>query len=193
MPEQSLNPYRPTVSTELREEHEMAEVRFRLTQHLLHYGESKYLLHCLSTRLFLGSMVMISLSTGLFILAMYYGQFSFVTSIVIALGTSAAVYEAMIHNTKVTIRENLKRYGMRDGAVCSLSLIDHNIELSTPSGTYKWHTQNVKIYNTHKGHLLCPEKLVFLIIPKANDSTRTAYKLLIKNLKSRRLEHSDAA
>jgi len=138
-------------------------------------------------------MVMIFLSTGLFILTIPDGLISFLTSIMIAMGASAAAYLALIHNAKMAIRENLKRYGLLDGAVCSLSLIDRRIELATPSGTFAWHTPNMKIYNTRKGHLLCPEKLVFLIIPKANDSTRTAYKLLIKNLKSRNSGHEDAA
>ncbi len=193
MSENYLNPYRPTVSTELQEGQELAEVRFRMTNHRLRYGESKYLLHWHGLRLFLGSMVMISASTVIFITALYYGKISFLTSIVITLAAATASYMALVHNAKIAIRENLKRYGMLDGAVCSVSLIDHKIELTTPSGTFVWPAQNMKIYKTRKGHLLCPENLVFLMIPKANESTRAAYKQLIRNVKARSLGKSNAA
>jgi len=184
MTQDPINTYQPVASVAHESEHTLSEIQFRLTRRILRAGESKYLTHSSSNRRIIDSLVIIALSTVIFIVALSYGKYPFITSLFMTLWGAALVYSALLRRSKIECRENLSRYGMVDGAVCTVFMSAGQVTLTTPVGTFHWLTNNLKIYRTPKGHVLLPRERVFLIIPKTNDSTRAEYKQLIKAIKS---------
>ena len=180
----SINPYQPSVAVSENNAGPVSEIQFRLTQRILRYGESKYLIHCYSIRLMLGSMLIIAVSTVIFIVTVYLGALSFFTSLVGTMIAATTVYLALVHHAKTEIRQNLKQYGMEDGAVCSVTLREGSVIINTPTGLYDWPAAKLRSYKTQKGQLLLPRESIFLIIPKVNESTRAEYKRLVKAIKS---------
>lgn len=179
-----INPYQPVSSVSDENEHDLPDIQFQLTRHILRAGESKYLTHSSSNRRLIDSLVIIGVSTTISIVALSYGQYTFYASMIITMVVAAFVYSALLHRSKMEARENLSRYGMVDGAVCTVSVSGGQVTFTTPTGKFHWPASSLKIYRTHKGHLLLPREQVFLIIPKANDSTYAEYKQLIKAIKS---------
>jgi len=184
MTQDPINPYQPVASLTDKNEHDLAEIQFQLTRRILRSGESKYLIHSSSNGRLISSLALISLSTLVFIAVQAYGIYTFITSMIVTLGGAAFVYSALLHRSKIEARQNLIRYGMVDGAACTVSMSAGQLTFTTPAGKFHWPASNLKIYRTPKGHLLLPHERVFLIIPKANDSTRAEYKQLIKAIKS---------
>lgn len=184
MTQDPINPYQPVASVTDENEHGLSEIQFELTRRILRSGESKYLTHSSSNRRLITSLVIIALSTMIFIVALSYGEYTFITSMMMTMGGAAFVYSALLRQSKIEARQNLSRYGMVDGAVCTVSMSAGQVTFTTPAGKFHWPAFSLKIYRTPKGHLLLPPERVFLIIPKANDSTRAEYKQLIKAIKS---------
>ena len=131
------------------------------------------------------SMLIIAISTVIFIFAMLSGAFSFITALIGTMVAASTTYLALVHRAKLEIRQNLKRHGMEDGAVCSATMSIDSVIINTPTGTYHWPTSKLRSYKTQKGQLLIPREPIFLIIPKVNESTRAEYKKLVKVIKSR--------
>lgn len=179
-----INPYQPAAAVSEKNSDSITEIQFRLTTRLLRYGESKYLIHAYSRRLMLGSLLSIFLSTLIFVVAVYSGTVSFLTAFVGTMIATTAIYLALVRSAKITIRENLKRHGMSDGAACSVTMQAGTVVIHTPTGVYRWVAEKLKTYRTQKGQLLLPREPIFLIIPKVNESTRAEYKELIKAIKS---------
>ena len=179
----SINPYRPTVAVSEKNADTVSEIQFRLTQRLLRHSEAKYLIQSNSKRLMLGSMLIITISTVIFIVAMYSGTLSFFTALIGTMVTASTAYLALVHHAKIEIRQNLKRHGMEDGAVCSITMNEDSVIINTPAGTYHWPFGKLRTYKTQKGQLLIPREPIFLIIPKVNESTRAQFKELVKAIK----------
>ena len=184
MTQEPINPYQPVASLTDENEHGLSEIQFQLTRRILRSGESKYLTHSSSNRRLIDSLVIIALSTMIFIVAVSYGKYTFISSMIMTLVGATFVFSALLHRSKIEARQNLSRYGMVDGAVCTVSMSAGDVTFTTPAGKFHWPASSLKIYRTPKGHLLLPRERVFLIIPKANDSTRAEYKQLIKAIKS---------
>ncbi|MCH1440252.1 MAG: hypothetical protein L7W43_11390 [Rubripirellula sp.] len=181
----SINPYRPSVAISEKNLDVVPEIQFRLTHRILRYSESKYLIRSHSSRLMLGSMLIITLSTVIFFVAMYFGALSFFTALIGTMAAASAIYLALVHHAKIEIRQNLEAYGMEDGAACSITMNNGAVIINTPTGTYQWPADKLRTYRTQKGQLLLPQEPLFLIIPKVNESTRGEYKELIKTIKSK--------
>ena len=180
----SINPYRPTVAVSEKNADAESEIQFRLTQRLLRHGEAKYLIQTNSTRLMLGSLLIITTSTAIFIVSMYFGSLSFFTALIVTMVAASTAYLALVHHKKIEIRQNLKRYGMEDGAVCSVTMNEDAVIINTPASTFHWPTGKLRTYKTQKGLLLIPREPIFMIIPKLNESTRAEFKELVKAIKS---------
>ena len=132
----------------------------------------------------LGSILIITTSTVIFIVAMFSGALSFLAALIGTMVAASTTYLALVHRAKLEIRQNLKRHGMEDGAVCSATMNTDSVIINTPTGTYHWPTGKLRTYKTQKGQLLIPREPIFLIIPKVNESTRAEYKQLVKAIKS---------
>ena len=180
----SINPYRPAVAVSEKNADTVSTIQFRLTQRLLRHSESKYLIQSNSSRLMLGSILIITTSTVIFIVAMFSGALSFLAALIGTMVAASTTYLALVHRAKLEIRQNLKRHGMEDGAVCSATMNTDSVIINTPTGTYHWPTGKLRTYKTQKGQLLIPREPIFLIIPKVNESTRAEYKQLVKAIKS---------
>ncbi len=180
----SINPYRPATAVSEKNADAVSTIQFRLTQRLLRHSEAKYLIQSNSIRLMLGSMLIITISTAIFIFAMFSGALSFFTALIGTMVAASTAYLALVHHAKIEIRKNLKRHGMEDGAVCSVTMKQESVVINTPAGTYDWPTRKLRTYKTQKGQLLIPRDPIFLIIPKMNESTRAEYKELVKAIKN---------
>jgi len=191
MTQHPINPYQPVASVDQENAHALSEIHFRLTQRILRCGESKYLIQSHSSLLVLGSLLIITLSTVIFIAAMYYGEISFFRSIIGTMVASALGYLALVHRAKIEVRQNLKKHGMVDGAVCSIFMGKGQVTINTPAGTFHWPASTLRTYKTQKGHLLLPQEPIFAIIPKVNEATRAEYKQLIKAIKYQPREYSE--
>lgn len=184
MTQEPTNPYQPVASLTDENEHGKSEIQFQLTRRILRTGESRYVIYASSNRRLIASLAIITLSTILFIAALPYGIHTFITSMIMTLVGAAFVYSALLYRSRIEARQNLIQYGMVDGATCIVSMSAGQVTFTTPAGKFHWPASELRIYRIPRGHLLLPRERVFLMIPKANDSTRAAYKQLIKAIKS---------
>lgn len=181
--ENASNPYQPAAPEVVANDDASAEVSFRLTQPLLRHAEAQYLLRWHSGRLLFGSLVMIAASCIGFWWALRYNTLLFAVTLAAALTLSALIYLAMIHHSKSQIRRQLGKHGLVRDAVCTVLLKDGCLQLSSPTGTFRWPRSALRDYGTRKGMLICPEPLLFLFVPRQSDSSRQAFERLCQSLK----------
>jgi hypothetical protein len=178
-----INPYQPVVLESARTgDNVPCEVSFRLTYALLYHGESQYLLHWHPRRLLFGSLLMIAVSCTIFFFSMQFGTVAFVIGLIGSMIASSLIYSALVRDSKFRIRGRLWDHGLVHGATCTVVLDDKSLRLLTPSEEFQWAKNAIKFYRTRKGLLLCPEPLLFVFVPKHNDSSPAAYNALRRDL-----------
>lgn len=195
MDQSHLNPYQPCQPADwkpdLIEDSLAAAVSFRLTLSMLRHGEAQYLLHYHATRLMIGSLLIILANVLFFILSLSLGPLVFPASLPIALTVSALAYLALVHRSKARIREQLHDHGLLGDVGCSVLLNDQQLTLTTPGGRYQWPAHEITSYRTRRGLLLCPQPLLFILVPKRNESSPSAFQSLLKI--ARQISRSAAA
>ena len=178
-----INPYAPVeIATEPLDDR-ASEVHFRLTQSRLRHGEDHFLLHAHPIRLLFCSLAMIFASGAAFVWASERGPALFMATAIAAPGISALIYLALVHRTKTQIRRRLRDRGLLQDTTCSVGVVDEQLVLTSSVGQAHWPKQDVKLYRTPRGALLCPEPLMFIYVPRNNQSPRAAYDTLRQKLK----------
>ncbi|GAA5509320.1 hypothetical protein [Novipirellula caenicola] len=182
----NVNPYQPAATSPDAGDAALADgdVHFAASQSQLRFAESQYLLRQHSFRLFFGSLAMIACSMFAIALILWRfpNPFSFVASLIGAMVVSSCLYLAMVHRTKMKIREQLRSHGLVQDYQCTIRLDPDQVVLTSPLGVYAWRNENVRVYRTRKGVLLCPEPLLFVFVPKTSDFVDASYNEFRKRL-----------
>ena len=193
----SVNPYQPvaTPSDAVSAVAADGDVHFSSNQSQLRCAESQYLLRQQSFRLFFGSLAMIACSMFAIALILWRfpNPFSFVAALVGTMVISSFLYLAMVHSAKMKIREQLRTHGLVQDYQCTIRLDPDRVVLTSPLGTYAWRNENVKVYRTRKGVLLCPEPFLFVFIAKTSDFKDATYSEFRKRLFARKATVSSAS
>ena len=171
------------------------DVHFCSSQSQLRFAESQFLLRQHSFRLFFGSLAMIvcSMFAIALILWRFPNPFSFVAALVGAMVISGCLYLAMVHRTKMKIRDQLRTHGLVQDYQCTIRLNPNQVVLTSPLGIYTWANANVKVYRTRKGVLLCPEPFLFVFVPKTSTFKDASYSEFRKRLFDRRTTEVSAS
>jgi hypothetical protein len=183
MPDQ-INPYAPVDIDQQLLDDAASEVHFRLTKARLRHGEDHFLLHAHPMRLLFCSLAMIFASGAAFVWASRVGTGAFAVTAVAALGISTLIYLALVHHTKIKIRRRLREHGLLLETTASVKVAENQLIFTGSSGQHSWPKEDVTIYRTPRGTLLCPEPLMFIYVPRNNNSPREAYKTLRKSLQT---------
>ncbi|WP_372723324.1 hypothetical protein [Novipirellula sp.] len=193
----SVNPYQPVATPADAVAAALADgdVHFAASQSQLRFAESQYLLRQHSFRLFFGSLAMIACSMFAIALILWRfpNPFSFVAALVGAMVVSSCLYLAMVHRTKMKIREQLRTHGLVQDYQCTIRLDPGQVVLASPLGTYAWQNEDVKVYRTRKGVLLCPEPFLFIFVAKASEFKDASYSEFRKRLFARKATVSSAS
>lgn len=179
-----INPYAPADTAEGPLDDAASEIHFRLTKSRLRHGEDYFLLHVIPMRLLFCSLAMIFASGAAFVWAAQIGTGAFAVAAIVAPTISTLIYLALVHHTKLKIRRRLREYGLLIETAASVKVDENQLIFNGSSGQQTWPKKDVKIYRTPRGTLLCPEPLMFIYVPRNNNSPREAYKTLRKNLQA---------
>lgn len=177
-----LNPYRPVEIASDALDDSSTEVSFRLTKSLLRHGEDHYLLHWHPMRLLICSLAMIVASGAAFVWSSQVGFVAFHITLIAALTISTLIYLALVHRTKIKIRGRLHECGLIRDTACSVAAKDRQLVLTSSDGVHVWPKRDLQIYRTPRGMLICPEPLLFIYVPRQNNSPKENYKSLRKKL-----------
>ncbi|TWU41847.1 hypothetical protein [Novipirellula artificiosorum] len=150
------------------------DVAFRVTRRDLRYAESQFVLKLHLLRLSLGSFAIILVSSGIVAGLAMMGHF--VVGWIAAMILSATAYLALVHRSKMEIREQLVVHGLTPNARCNLRLRGDQLALATPTGIYRWPRKGVTVHRTFRGLLLCPEPRIYLFVSKRSDFQNETYR-----------------
>lgn len=178
-----VNPYQPVEISSEPLDDSATEVSFRLTKSLLRHGEDHFLLHWHPMRLLFCSLAMIFASGAAFVWSSSVGFVAFHVTLIAALTISTVIYLALVHRTKIAIRTRLRDRGLIRDTTCSVAVKDGQLVLTSSGGVHHWPKEDLQIYRTPRGMLICPEPLTFVYVPRRNNSPREAYKTLRRKLK----------
>ena len=157
-----VNPYRPVEVVAEPLDDSATEVSFRLTKSLLRHGEDHFLLHAHPYRLLICSLAMIFASGAAFVWSSQIGFVAFHVTLIAALTISTLIYLALVHRTKIRIRRRIREYGLLRDTACSVTFTDGQLVFTGSGGTHGWPKQDLKIYRTPRGMLVCPEPLMLV-------------------------------
>ncbi len=177
-----VNPYRPVEIASEPLDDSATEVNFRLSRSLLRHGEDHFLLHWHPMRLLFCSLAMIFASGAAFVWSSRAGFVAFHVTLILALSISTVIYLALVHRTKMKIRGRLREHGLIRDTACSVAAKEGHLVLTSSAGVHRWPKDGLQIYRTPRGILICPEPLMFVYVPRRNNSPKAAYKALRQKL-----------
>jgi hypothetical protein len=179
-----VNPYRPVEIVSQPLDDNATEVSFRITKSLLRHGEDHFLLHWHPMRLLFCSLAMIFASGAAFVWSSRVGFVTFHVTLIAALSISTVIYLALVHRTKMKIRGRLRDHGLIRDTACSVAAENRQLVLTGSGGVHRWPKDDLQIYRTPRGILICPEPLMFVYVPRRNNSPEEAYAALRESLRS---------
>ena len=182
-----LNPYRPPPPSTFGEFDLSAptEVAFQLTPQLRRHAEAQFLLHWRPKMMLFSSLAMIAGSCAILIFAMVLMPASILPTMVCVLAISAAIYSAMVHETKKRLRSRQQAHGLSGNEMLTLQSDSERTTLVSSGQIYRWPNHQLKIYPTRRGLLICPEPLLFVFIPKKSSFQVDSYRRFVKVIESR--------
>ncbi len=183
MHDKSVNPYEVVPVSEEPLDDDATEVSFHLTRSLLRHSEDHYLLHQHPFRLLFSSLAMIFISGAALVWSSQRGVLIYFATCVAALAVSSGIYLALVHRTKVKARRRMAQLGAFPNTSCTVATRDADLVMTNSAGEHRWPKEQLKVYRTPRGTLICPEPLVFVYVPRRNNSPREAYAALREKLK----------
>jgi hypothetical protein len=156
-----------------------------LNNRLRRHAEEQYLLHWHSHLLLFSSLGMIAGSCGVMIVSIQLSLANFLPTLILVLAISAAIYTALVHRSKKRIRAAQSAHGMLHDQMMEIVSDSRQLTLVTPSGTYHWPNEQLKVHLARKGLLVCPEPFLFVFVPKRADFQFHTYGEFVGLLKSR--------
>jgi len=186
------NPYQSSANfTDRWDAHAPSSVSFRNDGGLRRHALDHYLLHCHPKRLFFGSLAMILVSGFCLFASVSIGVVPYLlTGVTVMLG-SRSIYLLLVRNTKRQILERLQTLELNVDGVMTLQMEGGELEIVRPNGTYRCPADQVKVYRTPRGLLVCPEPLSFVFVPRKSEFPAGSYRKFVKEIKSR--IHSSSA
>ena len=181
----STNPYQPPRA--LDGDLDMAastEITFGTTAGLRRHAIDHYLLHWHPKRLLLSSLLMITVSALLIVGSTRYGIAAVVPTLLVTMLVSAAIYTALIFQTRRKISRRLTEYGLNSDDQLTLRSDPDQLTLVNDSGTYAWRYEKLQMHSTRRGFMVCPAPLLLIYIPRSEMPGET-YEHLFKVMRSR--------
>lgn len=181
MSQREINPYQPVVLTESSavDPDSRIEVSLPVGARMRRLATNQYLLRWHPKRLFFGSLVIIGISTLAIHFSVLAGRLAFGITLPTVMILTALLYEALVRRTRNQIAAKMDSLGLTDDQYLTLCCEPDWLVLATDRGTaYQWSYDSTQFYRTSKGVLVCPEPLLFFLLPRKMDNTRPFLELL---------------
>ncbi|SMP65326.1 hypothetical protein SAMN06265222_10924 [Neorhodopirellula lusitana] len=158
------------------------EVSFRLTKGVLRHAVDHLLLHRHPLRLSIGSLLMIFGSGAAIFWSVSQGTLFFLAVFAVAMLLVTVIYTALVHHSKNIIRKQVAQLGMIRDSVCVVGVDEEELVITTSGGVHRWPGEQVQLYRTPFGIVLCPEPMTPVYVPKKNNSPEEAFRSLRQKL-----------
>jgi hypothetical protein len=184
--DQRLNPYQPPQSAVGEIDLSApTQVSFQLNRRLRRHAEAQYLLHWRPKLMLFSSLAMILVSCIAILVSFISIPESFPAVFLAALLISAAIYLALVHHAKRQVRRRQYDHGLTTGEMISLESDSARTTLLAGGQRYVWPNDQLSVYATPRGLLICPEPFLYLFIPKKSSFQLESYKQFAKLITSR--------
>ena len=162
-----------------------SRVSFRLTKGVLRHAIDHLLLHRHPFRLSIGSLLMIFASGAAIFWAASHSLMLFIVILSLAMGLSSLIYTALVYRSKSIMRTRVRDLGLIEDSICVVEVEGQGLVMTTSNGKHRWSIEDVKVYRTPFGIVLCPEPMTPLYVPRKNNSPAQAMSILRQRLTDR--------
>lgn len=187
----AVNPYQvvePSTQTELKTgplDDAASRVSFRLSPGVLRHAIDHLLLHRHPLRLSIGSLLLIFVSGVAIFWAASQNFLIFLITLILTMGASSLVYTALIYRSKSIMRTRVRDLGLIEDSICVVEVEGQRLVMTTSNGKHRWSINEVKVYRTPFGIVLCPEPMTPIHVPRKNNSPSQALSILRQRLTDR--------
>jgi len=182
-----INPYQPPEVVDRAVDPDVSiEVSLPLNARLRRLGTDQYLLRWHPKLLFFSSLLIIGISTLGIHYSLRVGYGAFALTMIAVMTISGVIYEALVWRTRKAIAAKIESLGLSEDQHITLTSKPDQLALMSDQGrVHQWPYDAVQYYWTSKGVLVCPEPLLFFLLPKKLDNTRAFTEVLKTRLAER--------
>ncbi|MEO1524147.1 MAG: hypothetical protein AAFX06_01865 [Planctomycetota bacterium] len=189
-----VNPYQPpTEQTASFSKGDTLRARFELTNRMLRFAESKYLLTRRGGRLTIASLIIVALSVvACFPWDLLQGIPIMARQIALML-IATIVYLSLIWQTRITIRSRLEEHGFIHGALMEVAITTDRVAWAVEGRGFTMPLSEMGFMWTDRGFLMMPALDVFFLVPRRAELEGLSYRKFVKILKTRKRDADNVA
>lgn len=175
-----INPYQPPeVIDRAVDPTASIEVSLPVNARLRRLATDQYLLRWHPKLLFFSSLLIIAVSTLGIHYSLRVGYGAFALTMIGMMLVSGVIYESLVWRTRKQIAAKTESLGLSQDQHITLSSEPTRLVLLSDQGSvHQWPYDHLRFYWTSKGVLVCPEPLMFFLLPKKLENTRAFTEVL---------------
>ena len=186
MTENEFNPYRPPDTGDLPVDASAAvSVTLANDARTRRLATNQYLLRWHPKRLFLGSVLIIGVSTLCIHFSIQIGFGLFMFTMIAVMALSSLAYAALVWRAKTQIAATFIRYGLSPDEPYTLRADPDEFQFVTARGVLRrWPYGELRLHRTSRGVLISPEPMLFFLVPKRRDAHQEETRRFVQVVRS---------